>query len=96
MLVASFVFDAVRWSTLFSWKGVSSGCFASTSAAMPAMCGAAKLLPVHRRVPPPGHATSTSMPRAKSSTGGFGFAYHASGSLSSWLPTEMTEEKRQG
>ncbi len=63
------VFVAVRCRTLFSWNGVSSGCFASTSAATPATCGAAKLLPVQRSVPPPSHATSTSTPRAKSSTG---------------------------
>src|SRR4029078_13592772 len=48
-------FVAVRWTTLFSWYGVSSGCFASTSAATPATCGAAKLLPVQRSVLPPGH-----------------------------------------
>ena len=95
-MLASSVFDAVRWRTLFSWNGVSSGCFASTSAAIPAMCGAAKLLPVQRSVPPPSHATSTSTPRAKSSTGGLGFAYQASGSRSSWLPTEITDENRHG
>src|SRR5439155_1104674 len=39
---------------------------------MAAMCGAAKLLPVARIDPPPGQATSTSMPRAKNSTGGVG------------------------
>ena len=60
------------------------------------MCGAAKLLPVQRSVPPPSHATSTSTPRAKNSTGGIGLAYQASGSRSSWLPTEMTDEKRHG
>ena len=87
---------AVTWRTLFSWYGVSSGCLASTSAAIPAMCGAAKLFPVHRSVPPPGQATSTSTPRAKSSTGGDGFAYQVRGSDSSWLPTEMTEENRHG
>ena len=90
------VFVAVRWSTLFSWYGVSSGCFASTSAVIPATCGAAKLFPVQRSVPPPGQATSTSTPRAKSSTGGSGFAYQTSGSRSSWLPTEMTDENRHG
>ena len=64
----------IRYSTVFSWNGVSRGCLPSTSAAMPAMAGVAKLLPVARIVPPPSHATSTSTPRAKNSTGGFGFA----------------------
>ena len=64
---------------LFSWKGVSPGCFESTSAESPAMCGAAKLLPVHRSVLPPNQATSRSTPRAKNSTGGVGFAYHSQG-----------------
>ena len=44
------------------------------SAAIPAMHGVAKLLPVARIVPPPSQATSTSTPRAKNSTGGLGFA----------------------
>src|SRR5205823_14121160 len=65
-------FVAVRYSTLFSWNGVSSGCFDRTSAAMPAMCGVAKLLPVQTSRPPPFQATSTSTPRAKNSTGGAG------------------------
>ena len=60
------------------------------------MCGAAKLLPVARSVLPPYQATSRSMPRAKNSTGGFGFAYHSHESVPSWDPTEITEEKRQG
>ena len=64
------VFEAVRYRRLLSCGGVSLGCFASMSAANAAMCGAAKLLPVARIVPPPGQATSTSMPRAKNSTGG--------------------------
>ena len=41
---------------------------------MPAMCGVAKLLPVALIVSPPSQATSTLRPRAKNSTGGFGFA----------------------
>ena len=65
----------------FSAEKVSSGCAASTSAQMPAMCGAAKLFPLARIVPPPGHAMSTSMPCAKNSTGGFGFAYQSRGRL---------------
>ena len=43
-----------------------------TSAQIPATCGVAKLLPVHRIVSPPSQATSTSTPRAKNSTGGLG------------------------
>ena len=39
---------------------------------MPVMCGVAKLFPVERIVAPPSHATSTSRPRAKNSTGGTG------------------------
>ena len=50
------------------------GCLLRISAAMPEMHGVAKLLPVARIVPPPSHATSTSTPRAKNSTGGSGFA----------------------
>jgi len=42
-------------------------------------CGVAKLLPVQRRVPPPGQATSRSTPRAKNSTGGAGLAYRSRG-----------------
>ena len=64
--------SAIRCSTLFSWYGVSSGCFERTSAQIPEMCGVAKLLPVARIVAPPIHASSTSTPRAKNSTGGFG------------------------
>ena len=41
---------------------------------MPLMHGVAKLLPEARIVPPPSHATSTSTPRAKNSTGGSGLA----------------------
>ena len=37
---------------------------------MPDMCGVAKLLPVQRILLPPTHATLTSTPRAKNSTGG--------------------------
>ena len=44
---------AISDSTLLSWNGVSSGCFARTSAQMPLRCGVAKLLPVQRSVPPP-------------------------------------------
>ena len=55
-----------------SWNGVSSGCFERTSVQIPAMCGVAKLLPVARIVLPPVQASSTSTPRAKNSTGGFG------------------------
>ena len=47
-------------------------------------------------VSPPSHATSTPSPRAKNSTGGFGFAYSANGSSASWLPTETTLAKRHG
>ena len=43
-----------------------------TSAQIPATCGVAKLLPLERIVEPPSQATSTPMPRAKNSTGGFG------------------------
>ena len=64
--------SAIRCSTLLSWNGVSSGCFERTSAQIPEMCGVAKLLPVARIVLPPIHASSTSTPRAKNSTGGFG------------------------
>ena len=39
---------------------------------MPATCGVAKLFPVQTRRPPPFHATSTSTPLAKNSTGGAG------------------------
>src|SRR5205823_9269592 len=46
---------AVRYSTLFSWNGVSSRCLLSTSAARPEMCGVAKLLPVQTKVAPPSH-----------------------------------------
>ena len=60
------------------------------------MWGAAKLLPVARSVLPPYHATSRSTPRAKNSTGGFGFAYHSRESSPSCEPTEMTDEKRHG
>ena len=38
---ASRTLAAVAHSTVFTWKGRSSGCFGRTSAAMPAMCGAA-------------------------------------------------------
>src|SRR5205807_8651562 len=67
-------FVAVRCSTLFSWNGVSSGCLLSTSAQRPATWGVAKLLPVALIVSPPSQATSTFRPRAKNSTGGWGFA----------------------
>src|SRR6185503_11121509 len=89
---APSVFDAVRRSTVFTWYGVSSGCLASTRAEMAATCGAAKLFPVQRSVAPPSQATSTSTPRANTSTGGSGLANHASGSRRSWLPTEITDE----
>src|SRR5262249_10154945 len=64
--------SAIRWSTLLSWNGVRAGCFERTSVQIPAMCGVAKLLPVARIDLPSIHASSTSTPRAKNSTGGFG------------------------
>src|SRR5262249_62368817 len=65
-------FAAIRCSTLFSWNGVSSGCFESTSAQIPERWGVAKLFPDALIVDPFVHASSTSTPRAKNSTGGFG------------------------
>src|SRR5262249_12996326 len=64
--------SAIRGSTLLSWNGVGSGCFERTSAQIPERCGVAKLLPDALIVEPFVHASSTSTPRAKNSTGGFG------------------------
>src|SRR5262245_55389565 len=63
---------------------------------MPVMCGVAKLLPVLRVVVPPKPATGTAWPRAKNSTGGSGLYNVSCESSSAWLPTEITEENRQG
>ena len=49
---------------------------ARISVQMPLMCGVAKLLPVATIVEPSCQATSTSTPRANSSTGGVGLANH--------------------
>ncbi len=46
----------------FTSNGVASGCFARMRAAIPAMCGAAKLLPVAIIRPPSFQATVTSTP----------------------------------
>ena len=40
------VFAAQAHKTVLTWKGVSSGCLARINAAIPAICGAAKLFPV--------------------------------------------------
>ena len=61
---ASRTFAASRYSTVFSSKGVRPGCFERISASRPATCGAAKLFPVARIVPPPGQAMGTPTPRA--------------------------------
>jgi hypothetical protein len=53
-------------------NGVTAGWAARIRAANPAMCGAAKLLPVATIRPPLFHATSTSRPYAPNSTGGRG------------------------
>ena len=63
---------AVRERMLLSWNGVRPGCLPRISAQIPEMCGVAKLLPVQRSVVPSSHATSSSSPRAKNSTGGSG------------------------
>ena len=58
--------------------------------------GVAKLFPETLSERPPSHGTLTLTPRPKNSTGGFGLAKNVRGSGSSWLPTEMTDEKRHG
>src|SRR4051812_31833034 len=88
--------SAIRWSTLLSWYGVNSGCLERTSAQIPEMCGVAKLLPVARIVLPPIHASSTSTPRAKNSTGGVGVLEKGAGAGPAGLPAGMTAEKRHG
>src|SRR5262249_56441003 len=62
---------AARSSDLSS-KGTRPGCLARASAASPAMCGVAKLLPVAWIVECSSHASSTLTPRARNSTGGAG------------------------
>jgi hypothetical protein len=58
--------------TALTWNAVSHGCLLRINATMALTCGAAKLLPVAVIEPWSAQATSTSMPRAPNSTGGFG------------------------
>ncbi len=58
--------------TVFTWNGVSSGCFDRMRQTMPVMCGAAKLFPVVSTYCLLFQATSRSMPGAPNYTGGLG------------------------
>src|SRR4029079_16879282 len=63
---------AVAARIVFTSNGVASGWADRIRAASPAMCGAARLLPVATIRPPSRQATSTSRPQAPNSTGGRG------------------------
>ena len=59
------------WSTALAWSGDSQGCLLRIRATIALTWGAAKLLPVAVIDPRSAQATSTSIPRAPNSTGGW-------------------------
>src|SRR5437763_978123 len=93
---ASRTLDATAHSTVLTWKGRSSGCLDRTSAAIPAMWGAAYEFPVPRIQPPPIQGTSTSIPLARNSVGGSGLYWNRNGSVDRLQATLVTDAYSDG
>ncbi len=87
---------AAAHRAVLTWNGRRPGCSDLIRAAKAATWGAAKELPVVTIVPPPRHATSTFIPRARNSVGGSGFTWNRQGSVAWLAATLVTDEKSDG
>src|SRR5207247_6993361 len=80
----------VRSRSVSTWAGVIVGCAARTSAATPATCGAAMLVPLMLWYVPPVHVEYTETPGAVTSIDGPLFEKNAISSSQAYQNSSMT------